>query len=256
MDCLPEQEECLMHRFYADTVNRVDSVVSLPEEDARHACTVLRMKPGQQAEIILDDGSRWSAEILSVSPKDVRLRLLSLLPSTEPSVSVTLYQGLPKSDKMDLIMQKAVELGVSRIVPVLMERCVSRPDPKDSARKLERWRKIVREAGKQSGRCLIPQVSGILTLKQVLSDPVLPAVNIVPWENAGSNGPLSFSKSHPSLSSIGILIGPEGGIAADEIRLLQSSGFIPVTLGKRILRTETAGLAAVSAIMCLYGEME
>ena len=122
-----------MHRFYADTVNCVDSVVSLPEEDVRHACTVLRMKPGQQAEIILDDGSRWSAELLSVSPKDVRLRLLSLLPSTEPSVSVTLYQGLPKSDKMDLIMQKAVELGVSRIVPVLMERWKTKRPLSDSS---------------------------------------------------------------------------------------------------------------------------
>ena len=245
-----------MHRFYAASENCVDSVVSLPEEDARHACTVLRMKPGQQAEIILDNGSRWSAEMLSVSPKDVRLRLLSSLPSTEPSVFVTLYQGLPKSDKMDLIMQKAVELGVSRIVPVLMERCVSRPDPKDSARKLERWRKIVREAGKQSGRCLIPRVSEILTLKQVLADPDLPAVNIVPWENADGNGPLSFSKTHPGLSSVGVMIGPEGGIDQSEISLLEASGFIPVTLGKRILRTETAGLAAVSAIMCLYGEME
>ena len=244
-----------MHRFYADPENCIDSVVSLPEEDARHACTVLRMKPGQQAEIIMD-GERWSAEMLSVSPKDVRLRLLSRLPSTEPAVSVTLYQGLPKSDKMDFIVQKAAELGVSRIVPVLMDRCVSRPDPKDSVRKVERWRKIVREAGKQSGRCLIPQVSEILTLKQVLNDPALPVVNIVPWENTGDNGPLSFSKSHPFISSIGILIGPEGGIDAEEISLLQSSGFIPVTLGKRILRTETAGLAAVSAIMCLYGEME
>ena len=244
-----------MHRFYADPENCVDSVVSLPEEDARHACTVLRMKPGQQAEIVMD-GCRWLAEMLSVSPKDVRLRLLSPLPSTEPSLSVTLYQGLPKSDKMDLIMQKAAELGVSRIVPVLMERCVSRPDPKDSVRKTERWRKIVREAGKQSGRCRIPEVSEILTLNQVLNDPALPEINIVPWENADGNGPLSFSKSHPALSSVGIMIGPEGGIDADEIDLLQAAGFIPVTLGKRILRTETAGLAAVSAIMCLYGEME
>ena len=244
-----------MHRFYADPENCVDAVVSLPEEDARHACTVLRMKPGQQAEIIMD-GSRWSAEMLSVSPRDVRLRLLDQLPSTEPAVSVTLYQGLPKSDKMDLIMQKAVELGVSRIVPVLMERSVSRPDPKDSARKLERWRKIVREAGKQSGRCVIPRVSEILTIREVLSDPDLPAVNIVPWESAEGCGPLAFRESHPSLSSVGILIGPEGGIDADEIQQLRSSGFIPVTLGKRILRTETAGLAALSAIMCLYGEME
>ena len=255
MDCFPEQEERLMHRFYANDDLNPGSVVTLAEEDARHACTVLRMKPGQQAEIIRS-GERWSAEFLTLSPREASLKLLFPLPSSEPSLSVTLYQGLPKSDKMDLIVQKAVELGVTRIVPVLMERCVSRPDPKDSARKLERWRKIVREAGKQSGRCLIPEVSDILTLKQVLSDPSRPEVNIVPWENAEGNGLLSFSESHPALSSVGIMIGPEGGIDAEEIELLQASGFTPVTLGRRILRTETAGLAAVSAIMCLYGEME
>ena len=121
---------------------------------------------------------------------------------------------------------------------------------------LERWRKIVREAGKQSGRCVIPRVSEILTLKEVLNDPELPSANVVPWESAEGCGPLAFRESHPVLSSIGILIGPEGGIDADEIQQLRSAGFIPVTLGKRILRTETAGLAAVSAIMCLYGEME
>ena len=226
-----------MHRFYANDDLNPGSVVTLAEEDARHACTVLRMKPGQQAEIIRS-GERWSAEFLTLSPREASLKLLSPLPSSEPSLSVTLYQGLPKSDKMDLIVQKAVELGVTRIVPVLMERCVSRPDPKDSVRKLERWRKIAR------------------SVKNIILDPQLPGVNIVPWENADSCGPLAFSNSHPDLSSVGILIGPEGGIDQAEIDFLCNSGFIPVTLGKRILRTETAGLAAISAIMCLYGEMD
>ncbi len=255
MDCFPEQEECLMHRFYANGESDGGNIVSLAEEDARHACTVLRMKPGQQAEIIRS-GSRWLAEFVSLSPREAVMKLLSPLPSTEPALSVTLYQGLPKSDKMDLIVQKAVELGVARIVPVLMDRSVSRPDPKDSVRKLERWRKIAREACKQSGRCILPVVSDILSLKDVIRDPGLPEAVIVPWENADSCGPLAFSRSHPVLSSVGIIIGPEGGIDPEEIKLLSTSGFIPVTLGKRILRTETAGLAAVSAIMCLYGEME
>ena len=254
MDCFPEQEERLMHRFYANE-ETAGGIVSLAEEDARHACTVLRMKPSQQAEII-HGGERWLAEFLSVSPREAVLKLLSPLPSTEPALSVVLYQGLPKSDKMDLIVQKAVELGVSRIVPVLMDRCVSRPDPKDSVRKLERWRKIAREACKQSGRCILPGVSEIHSLKEVIRDPGLPEAVIVPWENADSCGPLAFCKSHPGLSSVGILIGPEGGIDPAEIQLVSASGFIPVTLGKRILRTETAGLAAISAIMCLYGEME
>ena len=115
---------------------------------------------------------------------------------------------------------------------------------------------IAREACKQSGRCIIPDVSGILSVKNIILDPQLPGVNIVPWENADSCGPLAFSNSHPDLSSVGILIGPEGGIDQAEIDFLCNSGFIPVTVGKRILRTETAGLAAISAIMCLYGEMD
>ena len=179
-----------------------------------------------------------------------------MLPSAEPFLSVTLFQGLPKADKMDLIVQKATELGVVRIVPVLMNRCVVRPDLKDTARRLERWRKIAREAGKQSGRCVIPDIPEPVFLQRLPDSVPLPDTNIVPWEEASGFGPLAFRKGHPKLSSLGILIGPEGGIEREEIDQLQSFGFVPVTLGRRILRTETAGLAAVSAFMSLYGEME
>ena len=244
-----------MHRFYAGFNTGPETEVVLSEEDARHAFTVLRMKPGQHAEIIRD-GQRWEAEITVSAPHNVRLRLQSLLPSTEPSLSVTLYQGLPKADKMDFIVQKAAELGVKRIVPVMMSRCVSKPDAKDFDRKLIRWNKIAREAGKQSGRCEIPVVDGPCTLTALPVDALIPETNIVPWEEAALFGPLALHTAYPALSSLGILIGPEGGIDRKEIQFLQSVGFIPFTLGKRILRTETAGLAAVASIMGLYGEME
>ena len=244
-----------MHRFYADSDACPETEIVLPEDDARHAFTVLRMKPGQHAEVICN-GERWEAEMTVCAPHNVRLRLLSPLPSTEPVLSVTLYQGLPKADKMDWIVQKATELGIIRIVPVLMSRCVSRPDPKDFSRKLERWNRIVREAGKQSGRCVIPVVDKPCTLAALPDDPLLPETNIVPWEDTSGFGPLALHQAYPALSSLGILIGPEGGIDRDEILFLQSAGFLPFTLGRRILRTETAGLAAVSSIMCLYGEME
>ncbi len=157
---------------------------------------------------------------------------------------------------MDLIVQKSVELGVFRIVPVMMNRCVVRPDPKDMTRKLERWQKIAREACKQSGRCMVPEIAGPVILNRIGQSDLLPEVSIVPWEEASGFGPLAFRDSHPSLSSLGILIGPEGGIEEEEISCLKSAGFLPVTLGKRILRTETAGPAALSAFMSLYGEME
>ena len=255
MDCFPVREGLIMHRFYADPSRDADETVYLTPDDARHALTVLRLRSGQHVEIITN-GKRFEAELTCHDNHDVSARILSSLPSTEPALSVTLFQGLPKADRMDLIVQKSTELGVCRIVPVLMNRCVVRPDPKDAARKLERWKKIAREAGKQSGRCMIPEITEPVSLSR-LSDAVsLPETNIVPWEEASGFGPLSFRNSHPDLSSLGILIGPEGGIEKEEIALLQSSGFIPVTLGKRILRTETAGPAAISSFMSLYGEME
>ena len=255
MDGLSFPEEPMMHRFYAEPSSVRGSLAALSREDARHAVTVLRLKPGQHVEIFLE-GMRHEAEIVSADSSGVTVRLLSFLPSTEPTLSITLYQGLPKSDRMDLIVQKSTELGVTRIIPVLMSRCVVRPDPKDLDKKAERWKKIAREAGKQSGRCFIPEIADPVPLDQLAVIPGLPDTNIVPWEEASGFGPLAFHQNHPSLSSLGVLIGPEGGIESDEIVFLRSLGFTPITLGKRILRTETAGPAVLSSFMCLYGEME
>ena len=244
-----------MHRFYAEAESLTGGTVLLSPEDSRHVLTVLRLKAGQHIEMIMD-GRRWEAEVSSTDHKNVYARILSPLPSTEPALSVTLFQGLPKGDKMDLIVQKSTELGISRIVPVLLNRCVVRPEPKDLARKMERWRKIAREAGKQSGRCLVPEITEPVSLRQLCGGFALPDKNIVPWEEASGFGPLAFHSANPRISSLGILIGPEGGIEKEEIVSLKDMGFVPVTLGKRILRTETAGIAAVSSMMSLYGEME
>ena len=255
MDCFPVQEECLMHRFYIDSGVSDDEACFLSPEDARHAVTVLRLKTGQKIEAVRN-GVLWDAEITGTDAGTVKVRLIDALPSREAELSVTLFQGLPKADKMDLIVQKATELGVVRIVPLVMDRCVARPDRKDITPKLERWNKIAREAGKQSGRCVIPEVVPPVLLKDISRFPDLPETNVALWEEATCLGPLSFSKSHPGLSSLGILVGPEGGIEKSEIDLLASAGFTSLTLGKRILRTETAGMAAVAALMSLYGEME
>ena len=255
MDRVSVQEERLMHRFYADPSRSRDGLAFLSQEDIRHALTVLRLKPGQHVEIVMGS-RRWEGVLDNPDGREISVRILSPLPSTESGIFMTLFQGLPKADKMDLIVQKATELGVSRIVPVQMKRCVSRPDQKDMIRKLERWRKISREAGKQSGRCVIPEITGPVALSSLPDCGRLPEINIVPWEEASGYGPLAFRNDHPAPASLGILIGPEGGIEKDEIDLLRSAGFVPVTLGKRILRTETAGLAAVAAFMGLYGEME
>ena len=244
-----------MHRFYVDSSRLDTHLLYLTKEDAKHALSVLRLKPGQMIELI-HQSSLWEAEILATDCQDVSVRILRPLPSAEPSVSITLFQGLPKSDKMDWIVQKATEIGISRIVPLVMNRCVVKSDLKKDAHKMDRWLKIIKESCKQCGRCVIPELSEPCTLNNLKDRLSLPEICIVPWEEAKDYGPLSVYRDYGKPSSLGILIGPEGGIDPEEIELLQSIGFIPITLGKRILRTETAGLATAAAILSLYGEME
>ena len=244
-----------MHRFYPDPDPGPDGLALLSADDSRHALTVLRLKAGDRVEV-MTSGQRWLAEIAGEENRIVRVRKLVPLPSSEPKLAITLFQGIPKADKMDWIVQKATELGVSRVVPVLMERSVVRFSAADGRKKTDRWQKISREAGKQCGRCVLPAIDLPLTLDQLAARPNLPALNVVPWEEAEGFGPLALREAYPVMESLGILIGPEGGISSREIALLKSKGFLPMTLGKRILRTETAGLAALASLMCLYGEME
>lgn len=156
---------------------------------------------------------------------------------------------------MDWIVQKAVEIGISRIIPVTMNRCIVRLSPEDGKKRQVRWSKIAREAGKQSGRCMIPEVSVPVPLSSLPAYSKALEACVVPWEDTAGFGPRSFIQCHPRLRSVGILIGPEGGIEPSEIISLKDA-FQPLTLGPRILRTETAGLAAAAALLALTGEME
>ncbi len=243
-----------MFRFYADLSRPLSEGAWLTQEDAHHARDVLRLKPGHPVELFMNE-SRFSAEIAESSPAGVRLSVTGVLPSTEPALDICLFQGMPKGDKLEWIVQKSVELGVRKIIPVQMSRCIAKPDARSSARKTDRLQKIAREAGKQSCRCRLPEVSPLLSMT-ALPDLVRSFdAFVVPWEECISPGPKAFSEAHPHPGSLGILIGPEGGIAPEEIALLQDAGAVPITLGPRILRTETAGLAAVSAFLSLYEEM-
>ncbi len=255
MDRIYVPEERLMHRFYADSDFFSDEEAKLTPEDAHHAINVLRLLPGNQVEVI-DRGVRYRASIISSDSHEVLLSKEEILPSTEPAVSFTLFQGIPKGDKMEFIVQKAVELGVSRIVPVIMSRCVVRLEKRDAVRKQERWQKIAREAGKQSVRCIIPEVVSPVHLSEIMQWRNQIQEFVVPWEMCEGYGPAAFRRDYPGILSLGIVIGPEGGISAEEISFLSSLPARIITLGRRILRTETAGLAAVSAFSALYGEME
>ena len=255
MDGIPVPEELTMHRFYAESDRTEGNAVSLNREDTHHAVKVLRLRSGDPVEIIRS-GIRYAGTVRDISDTEVKVFLNDVLPSTETAIRLILFQGIPKGDKMDLIVQKATEMGVSVIVPVMMARSVVRLERKDLLRKQERWQKIARESGKQSGRCVIPEVCAPVSLKDtegIIS--TLDAV-AVPWESGKDAGPLEFVKKHPDIRSLGIFIGPEGGIDPEEISFLSSLSCDIITLGPRILRTETAGLAAVSAFSALYGEME
>ena len=243
-----------MHRFYVEENDICEGIATLSPEDARHALRVLRMETGTEAEI-LSEGKRYRARMLDSSGGSARFRQAEPLPTPEPGLRITLFQGLPKADKMEWVIQKATEVGVHTIVPVRMARCVVRLDEREAARKQERWQRIAREAGKQCGRCVIPTVTLPVSLTEVLQEARKTDACAVPWEEAEALGPAAFTAAHPDIRSLGILIGPEGGIAAEEIAFL-ADVFEPITLGPRILRTETAGTVTAAVMLALRGEME
>lgn len=243
-----------MHRFYAESDSRTGDTALLSAEDARHALRVLRMQVGDALELF-SDGARFSAVIEGMDADRVTVRLKEALPSTEAALRITLFQGLPKADKMEWIVQKAVELGAEAIVPVDMARSVAKLKAGDADKKIDRWQKIAREAAKQSCRTDLPTVQPPIGVKQLAGFVSDFDAFAVPWEEEHALSLPAFHAARPTAKRVGLLIGPEGGISAEEMAMLRGAGCEAVTLGPRILRTETAGLAAISALLCLHGDM-
>ena len=244
-----------MHRFFVDEDGIQGSTARLEAGDAQHAARVLRLAPGDEVEL-LDGLCRYAARLTEVSIESVSAEVLSTLPDLEPNVRVTLFQGLPKAEKMEFILQKCTELGVYAVVPVQMERCVVQLSGKDGAKKQERWQRIAREAAKQCGRARVPEVSApqpLAGLARPLSEDY--DLVLVPWEEAREGG-IRAAIRETNAQRIAIVIGPEGGMTKEEVAWLAERGARPVTLGPRILRTETAGMAALTMALCLSGQME
>ena len=226
-----------MHRFFADERGIVENIAYLNAEDAGHALRVLRLENGDEVELVCAP-ARYLAEIDSTEGGEVRLRVTEKLRDTEAQTRVTLYQGLPKADKME---------------------CVVKLEGKDAAKKTERWQKIAREAVKQCARVNAPEVKMPRKLAAMKDELNALDVLIVPWEDArdGSIADCLAPFKAKERVSIGILIGPEGGIAPEEAEwLTHEAGAKLVTLGPRILRTETAAIASQTIVMALRGEME
>jgi len=222
-------------------------------DDARHIARSLRMRVGESLTVCDTMGTDYLCEIAAIEEGIVRLNILEETENrTEPSVKVTLFQCNPKGDKLDTVVQKAVELGVTEIVPVLSEHCVSRPDRKAADKKRERMARISDEAAKQSGRGRLPTIGEFISYKNCCERLKDFDKSILFYELGGKPIAEIVNKD---IKSIAIVIGPEGGFSRDEVDLALNSGAEAATLGPRILRTETAPLAALTAIMLLTDNM-
>ena len=245
-----------MPKFFVEKDDILNESVTVSGGDAVHILKVLRLSEGDKVTLCDGQGTDYDAEILKTSKDSVTFALKEGYPcEAEPRVQVTLFQGLPKQGKMDFIIEKCTELGISRIVPVSAKRSVVNiRDEKAEDKKLSRWRKIASESVKQCGRGIIPEVLDVLTFKEAVEFSKDLDLVIAPYENERSTS-IKEALSGKTPKSVGIFIGPEGGIADEEIEILEKAGIKTVTLGKRILRTETAGLAALTAVMYEYSEL-
>ena len=244
-----------MPRFFIE--NASGDTMTITGQDAAHITRSLRMKEGDSLTVCGGQGLDFHCVIASMTDSEVLLRVEETVPTdSEPSVRLTLYQGLPKGDKLELIIEKTVELGVTAIVPVLMQRSVSRPDAKSAAKKQERWQKIALSAAKQCGRGVIPTVEPMITFRQMLPRLREHQAVLFFYECGGLPLPEALGGIvQKGLTDVAVVIGPEGGFDIAEAQALQESGAFTATLGKRILRTETAPIAAAAAIMYATGNM-
>lgn len=239
-----------MYQFFVEPEQIGPEWATITGPDVNHIRNVLRMKPGEAVRISDGKGSCYDGTVDTLQSAEIIVRLTGeKMESTELPVEVVLFQGLPKSDKMEWIIQKNTELGVGAIVPVATSRAVVKLDEKKADSKVKRWNGIAEAAAKQSKRTLIPEVRSVLSFKQALLESATFDVKLMPYENAEG---MAFTRKcigeiRPG-AKVAVFIGPEGGFSEEEVKAASEMGFLPITLGRRILRTETAGMSVLSMI--------
>lgn len=254
-----------MAKFFVSPEAMHANHVSIVGEDAAHIVRVLRMKPAEEILLCDAQGIDYKGVISAVRETSVDVEILQTWRcENEPPIAVTLFQGLPKGDKMEWIIQKCVELGVSEIVPVTTAFAVAKiADQKSEAKKLARWNKISQEAAKQCGRGILPQVTASMNLKTAIARASAFDLVFVPYEKDAAcqdnalRALIEGYQAHPSKDAavpqskprVGFFIGPEGGFSEKELDLFLAHAIPPISLGKRILRTETAGMVVLSILM-------
>ena len=234
------------------------SQMRLTGDESKYVARVLRLREGDSLILSSADGVECVSTISAVEKKSVLLTIDSVeKPERESKLHITLCQSLPKSKKMDLIVQKCTELGVSRFVPFLSSRSVSRPDRRESAEKKGRWEKIALEAARQCGRTFIPPVDGIADFDELIesfsNSDDKKTLKLIPWECEDEKGLKELAGEE--VERVVLLIGPEGGFSDEEVEKARKNGFIPLSLGPRLLRTETAGFSTVSIVQYIWGDM-
>ncbi len=241
-----------MYHFFVGPDQIQGKQVYITGKDVNHIKNVLRMRIGEEVSVGNGiDGKEYRCAIDSFEEESVVCKLLFVKEDgVELPVKVTLFQGLPKADKMELIIQKAVELGVYEIVPVATKRCVVKLDAKKEASKIARWQAIAEAAAKQSKRAVVPQIRPVMTMNEAIQVAKQMEHRIIPYELAeGMSKTKEIFQSFIPGNSVAVFIGPEGGFEEKEIEAAAAAGVEPVSLGKRILRTETAGFTVLAWIM-------
>lgn len=242
-----------MHRFFASGSSITDSAVRLEGDDVKHITKVLRLGIGDRISVCDGEGTDYICAVSETGKDFVEADIIEKMPNTnESNIQITLYQGLPKGDKMDYIIQKSVELGVNTIVPVAMKRTVVKL--KNASPKEQRWQRIAEEAAKQSMRGIIPSVESAVSFDDMVGAFREDTLYILPYENESHTRLKHVLADNRKYTKIGIIIGPEGGFEEDEVAKASQSGAHAVTLGPRILRCETAPVAAVAAVMYELGD--
>lgn len=245
-----------MHKFFVSKDNIVGNKCTIEGDDVKHIYKVLRLKEGEKISINNCEGKEYIGKLIDINKKEVIIDILEEVElNNESNIKVHLFQGMPKSTKMDLIAQKNTELGIMSITPIITERVVVKND--SEFKKVDRWNRIALEACKQSKRSLIPTINTPIEFKELLIKIKNMDLIVVPYENKEGYGikKLINDVRNTEVKNIAIIIGPEGGFEEEEILKLEEIGAHIVTLGPRILRTETAGFVALSLLMYELGDL-
>lgn len=240
-----------MDRFFVgkNNINLENKTCIIEGEDVKHISKVLRGRIGEELEICDNDNNEYICEITNIDKSQVELNIVEVVDiKRESDLKIKVYQGLPKGPKMEMILQKLTEVGVDEIILVQTKRTVVKVDDKKEDKKIERWERIIYEAAKQSKRGKIPKLRGVLSFKEALADMKENDFNIAPYENERTKSIKQAIKG-VDIKNIGIFVGPEGGFEDTEIKAIEEIGGQSVSLGPRILRTETASLVASSIVL-------